>query len=70
MYTCTHYVCMYLCIYVFMYVCMYVSMCQPFGLESRIRKLYVPYTVFPHIRPAGIIFLQGLQLRVLLERGY
>ena len=24
-------------------------------------------TVFPHIRPAGIIFLQGLQLRVLLE---
>ena len=27
-------------------------------------------TVFPHIRPAGIIFLQGLQLRVLLERGY
>ena len=27
-------------------------------------------TVFPHIRPAGIIFLQGLQLRVLLECGY
>ena len=27
-------------------------------------------TVFPHIRPAGIIFLQGFQLRVLLERGY
>ena len=27
-------------------------------------------TVFPQIRPAGIIFLQGLQLRVLLERGY
>ena len=27
-------------------------------------------TVFPHIRPAGIIFLQGLQMRVLLERGY
>ena len=24
-------------------------------------------TVFPHIRPAGIIFLLGLQLRVLLE---
>ena len=24
---------------------------------------------FP-LRPAGIIFLQGLQLRVLLERGY
>ena len=27
-------------------------------------------TVFPHIRPAGIIFLYGLQMRVLLERGY
>ena len=24
-------------------------------------------TVFPHIRPVGIIFLLGLQLRVLLE---
>ena len=24
-------------------------------------------TVFPHIRPGGIIFLSGLQLRVLLE---
>ena len=24
-------------------------------------------TVFPHIRPAGIIFLLGLQLWVLLE---
>ena len=23
-----------------------------------------------NIRPAGIIFLKGLQLRVLLERGY
>ena len=28
------------------------------------------HTVFPQIRPAGIIFLLGLQLRVLLERGY
>ena len=27
-------------------------------------------TVFPQIRPAGIIFLQGLQLRVLLEWGH
>ena len=27
-------------------------------------------TVFPQIRPAGIIFLQGLQLRVLLECGH
>ena len=27
-------------------------------------------TVFPQIRPAGIIFLLGVQLRVLLERGY
>ena len=24
-------------------------------------------TVFPHLRPVGIIFLLGLQLRVLLE---
>ena len=27
-------------------------------------------TVFPQIRPAGIIFLLGLQLRGLLECGY
>ena len=27
-------------------------------------------TVFPHIRHAGIIFLQGLQLRVLFEGWY
>ena len=27
-------------------------------------------TVFPHIRLAGIIFLLGLKLRVLLECGY
>ena len=27
-------------------------------------------TVFPHIRPAGIIIFQGLQLRVLLECGH
>ena len=26
-----------------------------------------PFTVFPHIRPAGIIFLCSLQIRVLLE---
>ena len=31
---------------------------------------FTPITVFPHIRPAGIIFLQSLQLRVLLECGY
>ena len=30
----------------------------------------VKNTVFPQIRPAGIIFLLGLQLRVLLECGY
>ena len=30
--------------------------------------LYViVYTVFPHIRPAGIIILHSLQMRVLLE---
>ena len=27
-------------------------------------------TVFPQIRPAGVIFLQGIQLRVLLECGH
>ena len=32
--------------------------------------MYLGTTVFPHKRPAGIIFLQGLQLRVLLELGY
>ena len=37
---------------------------------QKLAKSGVPYTIFPHIRPAGIIFLQGLQLRVLLERGY
>ena len=26
-----------------------------------------PFTVFPHIRPAGIIILHSLQMRVLLE---
>ena len=31
---------------------------------------HLSLTVFPHIRPAGIIFLPGLQLRGLLERGY
>ena len=31
-------------------------------------KSYIAYiTVFPHIRPTGIIILQDLQLRVLLE---
>ena len=31
-------------------------------------RLTIPLlTVFPHIRPAGIIFSYGLQLRVLLE---
>ena len=39
------------------------------------RKMFCSFsdkvdTVFPQIRPAGINFLQGLQLRVLLERGY
>ena len=33
------------------------------------RRTYV-LTVFPQIRSAGIIFFQGLQMRVLLERGY
>ena len=30
--------------------------------------LSILLTVFPHIRPTGIIFLQGLQLRVLSDR--
>ena len=29
--------------------------------------LVIPTTVFPHIRPVGIIFLHGLKLRALLE---
>ena len=37
------------------------------GMSYESKKML---TVFPHIRPAGIIFLQGLQLRALLERGY
>jgi hypothetical protein len=28
------------------------------------------HTVFPHIRSGGINFFQGLQIWVLLERGY
>ena len=28
---------------------------------------YVAHTIFPHIRPAGIIILHSLQMRVLLE---
>ena len=32
--------------------------------EHSLKKVY---TVFPHIRHAGIILLVGLQLRVLLE---
>jgi hypothetical protein len=39
------------------------------SIENAVQNIYM-YTVFPHIRPAGIIFLQGLQLRVLLECGY
>ena len=35
-----------------------------------ITLFYTANTVFPQIRPVGIIFLQSLQLRVLLERGY
>ena len=31
------------------------------------REIWKATTVFPHIRPAGIIFSLGLQLRVLLE---
>ena len=31
-------------------------------------KIFDLDTVFPQIRPAGITFLEGLQLRVLLER--
>ena len=37
--------------------------------EVRSMRPIALYTVFPQIRP-GIIFLQGLQMRVLLERGY
>ena len=40
-----------------------------YSLKKR-PNLPSPTTVFPQVRPAGIIFLSGLQLRVLLERGY
>ena len=39
-------------------------------LTSYMEGTQARYTVFPHIRPVGIIFFQGLQLQVLLERGY
>ena len=34
------------------------------------RNYFGVHPVFPQTRPAGIIFLLGVQLRVLLERGY
>ena len=40
---------------------------RPFVIR---RPMFFNTTVFPQIGPAGIIFLQGLQMRVLLERGY
>ena len=41
-------------------------------MQAQAQKLFSHElcTVFPQIRPAGIIFLLGLELRVLLERGY
>ena len=38
--------------------------------EGRNQMNVKQITVFPQIRSAGIIFFQGLQMRVLLERGY
>ena len=35
--------------------------------EMQIFCFWTKGTVFPHIRPTGIIFSYGLQLRVLLE---
>ena len=43
---------------------------RPYFLAIICSAVIVLHTVFPQIRPAGIIFLQGLQLRVLLECGY
>ena len=40
------------------------SAIEKWGIKIHIEVLN---TVFPHIRPAGIIFLKGLQLLVLLE---
>ena len=40
------------------------------NLEFLIYEFFLMNTIFPHIRPAGIIFLQGLQLRLLLECGH
>ena len=39
--------------------------CQ--SLSNKVIGRALLYTVFPHIRPAGINFSLGLQLRVLLE---
>ena len=37
---------------------------------SEFWNVCILHTVFPQIRPAGIIFLMGLHLRVLLECGH
>jgi hypothetical protein len=37
------------------------------GSKSRIATLRYLITVFPHIRPTGIIILYSFQMRVLLE---
>ena len=39
--------------------------CQ--SLSNKVIGRALLYTVFPHIRPAGIIILHSLQMRVLLE---
>ena len=35
--------------------------------KTKTNNSYTQHTVFPHIRPAGIIILHSLQMRVLLE---
>ena len=39
--------------------------CQ--SLSNKVIGRALLYTVFPHIRPAGIIILHSLQMRILLE---
>ena len=45
------------------------SQTQTYQEVVGVQVYHIP-TVFPHIRPAGIIFLPGLKVQVLIECGY
>ena len=46
---------------------MKVPFCGFIQNVSQVPSILHVHTVFPHIRPAGIIILHSLQMRVLLE---